>query len=381
MELRLLDSLAAIPASDWDALHDGGNPFVSHGFLSGLELHGCLQARLGWQPRHACLFEGEQLVAAAPAYQKNNSHGEFVFDHAWAHAYERHGMDYYPKWLCAVPYSPVPGPRLLGRDAALRATLASAMSSALDALPMSSLHVNFIDPEQLEAFGPEWLARADVQFHWRNPGDWTDFDGFLGALNSRKRKTIRAERTQVARAGVTLRRMHGDEASAADIAIMHGLYCVTQHDKGNRPALTLEFFQHLARTMPRALLIVLAERNGEPIAGAMFLRGAQTLYGRYWGSTEAVPGLHFEACYYQGIDYCLSEGLTYFEPGAQGEHKIARGFLPVLTHSRHRVRDPEFAAALAPWCAQERQSAQRYRDAVLEHSPFRRDDAGPPAGP
>jgi predicted N-acyltransferase len=374
MELRLLDSLAAVPAGEWDALHDGRNPFVGHAFLHGLEAHGCLRPRLGWTSRHAALYEGAVLVAAAPAYAKDNSHGEFVFDHAWAHAYAQHGLDYYPKWLCAVPYSPVPGPRLLAGDEARRVQLLAAMEGALPHLDASSLHFNFIEAAQLDKFGPDWLARADVQFHWRNDAGWRDFDEFLAAMNSRKRKTIRAERAQVQRAGVRLRLVHGDEASDADIAAMHGFYCLTQHEKGNRPALTLAFFRHLARATPRAFVLVLAERGGEAIAGALFLRGADTLYGRYWGASDTVPGLHFEACYYQGIDYCLSEGLSCFEPGAQGEHKIARGFLPVLTHSRHRVSDPRFAQALAPWCAQERLGALRYRDAVLEHSPFRRSD-------
>lgn len=377
MELRLLDSLASIRASDWDALHDGGNPFVSHAFLHGLEQHGCVRPRLGWQPRHAALYDGGSLIAAAPAYAKDNSHGEFVFDHAWAHAYARYGLDYYPKWLCAAPYSPVPGPRLLARDDTARRQLLAAMEGALEHLDASSLHFNFIDPAQLDCFGPGWLARADVQFHWRNDQGWRDFDDFLGAMNSRKRKTLRAERAQVQRAGVRLRRVHGDQASDGDIVAMHGFYCLTQHDKGNQPALTLDFFRHLARAMPRALLLVLAEREGTDIAGALFLRGGDTLYGRYWGASEIVSGLHFEACYYQGIDYCLAEGLACFEPGAQGEHKIARGFLPVLTHSRHRIRDPRFAEALAPWCAEERMGALRYRDAVLELSPFRRPDTAP----
>jgi predicted N-acyltransferase len=374
VELRLLHSLDELPAADWDALHGGENPFLAYAFLAGLERFGCLHPRLGWQPRHALLYSGGELLAAAPAYLKHNSHGEFVFDHAWAHAYAHYGVPYFPKWLVAVPYSPVTGPRLLARDPESRRLLLEAMlASTLDA-GLSSLHVNFLPESELAAFDERWLARGDVQFHWRNEAGWRDFDDFLAALSSRKRKNLRAEREQVRRAGVSFRVLHGDEAGAEDLADMHRFYRQTQSEKGNRPVLSLAFFQHLAATMPRRVLLVLAQREGRNIAGALCLRGADTLYGRYWGSDEALPGLHFETCYYQGIDYCLREGLRVFEPGAQGEHKIARGFLPVLTHSRHFIADPAFERALRPWCEEERAGALRYREVVLQHSPFRAQD-------
>ncbi len=358
-------------------MHAGCNPFLAHAFLAGLERHDCLRPRLGWTPRHAALFDDGELVAAAPAYLKVNSHGEFVFDHAWAHAYAHYGVRYYPKWLVAVPYSPVTGPRLLARDPAARRALLEAMATQTLADGLSSLHVNFLPEQELDAFDARWLARSDVQFQWRNEAGWRDFDDFLGAFSSRKRKNLRAEREQVRRAGISFRVVHGDEASAQDLADMHRFYCQTQAGKGNRPALTLAFFTHLAAVMPRALVLVLAQQEGRTIAGAMCLRGADTLFGRYWGADEAIAGLHFETCYYQGIDYCLREGLRHFEPGAQGEHKVARGFLPVLTHSRHFIADPAFAQALHGWCAEEREGALRYRDAVLAHSPFRRADAAP----
>jgi predicted N-acyltransferase len=376
MRLQTFDRLDAIPAHDWDALHDGANPFVQHAFLAGLEAHRCLRPDWGWTPRHAALFDGDRLVAAAPAYLKTNSHGEFVFDHAWARAYDQLGRDYYPKWLVAVPYSPVTGPRLLARDEAARRALLEAMRAQARGARLPSVHANFLREDELAAFDAGWLPRTDVQFHWRNPG-WRDFDDFLAALDARKRKNIRQERTRVARAGITFRVLHGDEACAADIDAMHAFYVDTQRQYGNHPALTRDFFHHLAQAMPRQVVIVLAERDGAAIAGAFCLRGRDTFYGRYWGCRETLPGLHFETCYYQGIEYCLREGLTRFEPGAQGEHKVARGFLPVLTHSRHWLADAAIADAIAPWCAQERAANLRYRDRVLEHSPFREPPADP----
>ncbi len=378
-ELRLLPRLAGVPARAWDALHDGRNPFVSHAFLAGLESTGCLRPRWGWQPCHAALYENDTLIAAAPGYRKDNSHGEFVFDHAWAAAYQRHGFEYYPKWLIGVPYSPVPGPRLLAKDGATRVRLAAALRAGTRAQDFSSAHINFLDGHEhsdLDADDEErghWLARFDLQFHWTNPG-WRDGSDFLSAFVSKRRKAIRQEREKVQRAGFRFRVVHGDEASEADLEAMHGFYCLTFAEKGNSPALTLDFLRHLTLTMPRAFVLILAERDGRTVAGALCLRGGDTLYGRYWGSEDPAPGLHFETCYYQGIDYCLREGLTRFEPGAQGEHKLARGFLPVITHSRHFIADADFAKAIAPWCAEERTSVMRYRDMLLDHSPFRRDD-------
>lgn len=374
MIVRTLDTLSSIPPTDWDALHDGRNPFVSHAFLCGLEIHGCLREDWGWTPRHLTVWEDDRLIAAAPGYIKTNSHGEFVFDHAWARAYAHYGQDYYPKWLCAVPYSPVVGPRLLARDADARRTLVEVMPTFARELGCSSAHVNFHadgdDPVFAETEAA-WLHRLDVQYHWRNPHGWVDFDAFLAAMDHKHRKNIRQERAKVARAGVVFRIVHGDEATETDLAAMHGFYLRTFHDYGNSPALTFEFLQHLARAMPRALVIMLAELDGRPIAGALCLRGGDTLYGRYWGAEHTLPGLHFETCYYQGIDYCLREGLTRFEPGAQGEHKIARGFLPSFVGSRHWVADPGFAEPLAAWCREEAAAIRGYSSELARHSPFR----------
>jgi predicted N-acyltransferase len=373
---RILGALTDIPAAHWDALHDGGNPFVSHAFLAGLEDTGCLRPDYGWTPCHVALFEGDALIAAAPGYRKRNSHGEFVFDHAWAQAYARYGFPYFPKWLGAVPYTPVTGPRLLARDAAARAALVAAIVEFTREAGWSSAHVNFHRDEDAAAFGDAWIPRVDVQYHWHNVGGWRTFDDYLAAMDHKHRKNIRQERAKLARHGVDFRVVHGDAASDADLAAMHGFYLQTFQEYGNTPALTLEFLQHLARTMPRALVLVLAERDGETIAGALCLRGGDTLFGRYWGANTLLPGLHFETCYYQGIDYCLREGLAHFEPGAQGEHKLARGFLPTLVHSRHWIADPDFAEAIRPWCAEEAASVRSYQAALVAHSPFRATHVG-----
>jgi len=252
---------------------------------------------------------------------------------------------------------------------------------------LSSAHVNFHPQDEDAAFEGDWLQRLDVQYHWRNDVGWRDFADYLAAFDHKHRKNIRQERAKVARAGIGFRIVHGDEASEADLAIMHGFYLRTFAEYGNHPALTLSFLQYLSHTMPRSLVLFFAEREGRPIAGALCLRGGDTLYGRYWGASEHHPGLHFETCYYQGIDYCLREGLTCFEPGAQGEHKLARGFLPTLMRSHHWIALPEFREALRSWCAQEAASIRRYAERLLTHSPFKRlpghdhGDAAAPADP
>ena len=370
---RIHRALDEIPAQAWDALHDGRNPFLDHAFLAGMERHGVIDPRLGWTPAHLGLWAGDALVAAAPGYLKGNSHGEFVFDHAWAHAYAEHGREYFPKWLCAVPYSPVTGPRLLARDDDGRRALLDAMAGLVAETGWSSAHVNFHEAGEDAVFDAAWMPRLDVQYHWRNTGGWRDFTAFLAAMDHKHRKNIRQERARVARAGVSLRTVHGDEASEAELDAMHGFYLRTFAEYGNRPTLTPAFLRHLATAMPRSLVMFLASREGRDIAGALCLRGGDTLYGRYWGADleTPVPGLHFEACYYQGIEYCLREGLARFEPGAQGEHKLARGFLPSFVRSRHLVADPDFAPALARWCVEEAVEVRRYAAALSAHSPFR----------
>lgn len=369
-DFRILRSLADIEPQHWDALHGSDNPFLKHAFLHGLESTGCLRPEWGWTPCHPTMWDGDTLLAAAPGYLKGNSHGEFVFDQAWAEAYSRYGRRYYPKWLIGVPYTPVTGPRLLARDASQRRSLAAAMIGFAGEHGLSSIHVNFIDESETAGLPPDWLSRSTVQFHWQNRG-WRDFDEFLQALQSKKRKNIRQERAKAAAAGYSFRTLHGADIGDDDIRIMHAFYQNTFEEYGNAPALTLAFFRLLAEKCPQSLVLVLAERERITRAGALFLRGGGTLYGRYWGSPENSPGLHFETCYYQGIEYCLREGLQRFEPGAQGEHKVARGFLPVMTHSRHWLREAEFSAALRPWCGDESHAMQDYAERIRLTGPFR----------
>jgi predicted N-acyltransferase len=378
------EQIEDIPAEAWNALVPDDNPFLDHRFLAGLERHGCIDARHGWLPHHLAIHDGSRLVAAAPLYLKGNSHGEFVFDWSWAHAYAEHGLPYYPKLLCAVPYSPVAGPRLLaGNDAnagRLRGMLIEAIRSHVSELGLSSAHANFTSEADAEAFAAAgWLARFDWQFHWHDRG-WGTFDGFLASLSSRKRKNIRQERARVAREGVECRVLHGDGLADADWAALHAFYLATFEERGNHPVLTLDFFRHLGRAMPRNVVAVLCRRGSDIIAGALMLRSASTLYGRYWGCREQVDGLHFEACYYQGIEYCLREGLASFEPGAQGEHKLARGFLPTRTRSFHWIADARFRDAIAQSLRREGRALDDYRDELLRHSPYARTDRDGCAG-
>ena len=370
--LRVLPDLGAIPRADWDTLAPGRNPFVSHDFLAGLERHGCLRERLGWRPHHLGLWDGDTLVAAVPAYRKANSHGEFVFDHAWADAYERAGGTYYPKLLAAVPYSPVPGPRLLvdPRHAAARATLVDALRDMAEAARWSGAHVNFVESEDARVLRDAgWLEREDIQFHWANHG-YPDFESFLGALNSKRRKEIRRERAKVRAEGWQFAQYDGSGIGAPELAEVHRLYADTFEAKGNVAALTPAFLASLAPALGPRFIVVMGTRADGARCMALFLASDEVLYGRYWGSDALAPGLHFETCYYQGIELAIARGLARFEPGAQGEHKVARGFLPVRTRSFHWLRDPALRTAVASAVARERAWVARYEQSVLAHSPY-----------
>jgi predicted N-acyltransferase len=378
--IQWLGDIGGVSAAAWNALLDDDHPFVRHEFLHALEASGSLRPELGWHPQHLLLWHDGQLVAAAPCYVKTNSHGEFVFDWNWAEAWQRAGHDYYPKLLCAVPYSPVTGPRLLavGADApTLRAKLLAAMQARCRDEGWSGAHINFLagDEDAAPSLQRDWLARFDWQFHWQHRG-YAGFDDFLGALSAKKRKNIRQERARFRAPAWKIERVGGDAIDAAMMDDIYRFYACTFQMKGNVPALTRAFFERLRATMPEALLAVVGYRDGERVGAAFCLQGAGSLYGRYWGCSEDVPGLHFECCYYQGIEHCIERGLSRFEPGAQGEHKIARGFLPVRTHSRHFLVDAGFRTAIADYLRREAVQQQRYGEMLTMHSPYREKDVG-----
>ncbi|GAB4357946.1 MAG: GNAT family N-acetyltransferase [Immundisolibacter sp.] len=375
--VRFVDSLGTVPPAAWDALQRDGNPFLRHAFLKALEDCACVDARTGWHSRHLLIEQDGRLLAAAPVYVKEHSYGEYVFDWAWADAYQHAGRRYYPKLVVAVPFTPVTGPRLLlapGTDeAALLETAGQALIAQARALQASSVHWLFTPPRQTAALaGGQWLARSGYQFHWENRG-YRTFDDYLAALTAEKRKKVRRERRQVAEAGITLRVVPGSAAGAAEWAAMYDFYRATVARHGAIPYLNAAFFERLGQALADAVVLVLAVRGGRYVAGALNLRGDDTLYGRYWGCLADYHSLHFETCYYRAIDYCIEQGLARFEAGAQGEHKLSRGFLPVQTHSVHWLAEPRFAEAVAEYLAEETDLVARYRDRLGEHSPFRRE--------
>ncbi|NML06978.1 GNAT family N-acetyltransferase [Sphingomonas sp. G-3-2-10] len=370
---RIAPGVASIAASDWDACAGEGNPFVGHAFLSALERSGSVTAQTGWQPLPIVIDGADGRPAAiAPAYGKSHSQGEYVFDHGWADAWERAGGRYYPKLQVAVPFTPVPGPRLLTRDPALAPALIAAIEAVTDQNRLSSAHVTFLDEAELPAFeAAGWLIREGLQFHWQNAG-YASFDDFLAALSSRKRKAIRKERA-AALEGLTVRHLTGSEIGEAHWDAFWAFYQDTGSRKWGRPYLTRDFFSMLGESMGDKVLLMLAERGGQPIAGALNLIGADTLYGRYWGAVEEVPFLHFELCYYQAIDAAIARGLARVEAGAQGEHKLARGYAPVTTWSAHYLPDAGFRRAVSEFLERERDAVRQEQEFFGEMMPFRRD--------
>lgn len=370
---RVAGGVAALAAADWDRLAGAANPFVAHAFLAALETSGSASPRTGWQPVPIVIDDaGGRPAAALPAYAKSHSQGEYVFDHGWADAWTRAGGDYYPKLQIAVPFTPVPGPRLLTPDPALKPALIAAAEALVRQHDLSSAHATFVAQDELPLFeAAGWLIRMGTQFHWRNDG-YRDFAGFLAALSSRKRKAIVKERA-AARAGLEFRHLSGAEIGEAQWDAFWAFYQDTGSRKWGRPYLTRRFFSELGAAMGDRVLLMLALRDGRPIAGALNLVGTDALYGRYWGCTEEVPFLHFELCYYQAIDVAIARGLSRVEAGAQGEHKLARGYRPTPTWSAHFIPDPGFRRAVADFVARERRAIEAEIAELDAQSPFRKD--------
>lgn len=376
MRLDILSSIDACSAQQWNAVAGTDHPFTRHEFLAALERHGCVGQAHGWLPQHLVAFDDDGcLIGAVPLYLKDNSYGEFVFDWAWADAYQRRGLAYYPKSVAAIPYTPVTGPRLLVGDAQRRDEIATALAGLArqwsEAEELSSLHWLFTDEADTALLRDQGLMlRLGCQFHWENRG-YQDFEAFLATLNARKRKKIRRERRHVTEAGIRLRIVHGGDMDEHLWRSVFDFYRITFEKKWGYPTLTLDFFREIGRTMAEQLVLILAYKGPAPVAGAICLRSGDVLYGRHWGCYEDYHSLHFETCYYQGIDYCIANGLRRFEPGAQGEHKISRGFLPTPTWSAHWIGEASFRRAIDRFLAQERAAMQDYIKALSEHSPYR----------
>ncbi len=380
LSLSLHPTIAAIPAADWDACAGSANPFVSHAFLQALEESGSVGGRTGWLPQHAALRdEGGRLVACAPMYAKMHSQGEYVFDHGWADAFERAGGRYYPKLQVAAPFSPVPGPRLLvrpGCEVGVGA-LAQGLVQACGQLDLSSIHVTFCQAPEWEALGEAgWLQRIGTQFHWTNAG-YASFDDFLGTLASRKRKQIKRERRDAEASGFVLKTLRGHEITPRHWDAFHRFYLSTSDKKWGRSAyLKKAFWPMLGERLGDRVVLMVAEQDGEPVAGALNLLGEEALFGRNWGCLVDAPFLHFELCYYRAIDFAIEHKLPRVEAGAQGEHKIQRGYLPVPTYSAHWIEHRGLRRAVADFLDQERPAMMREIEALHESSPFRRDGEG-----
>jgi predicted N-acyltransferase len=409
LRIRIAQSLAEVPAADWDACAGGSddanggmalgsvvkltsedtlselltrgkvdNPFITHAFLSSLETSSSVGGRTGWQPRHLLAEASDgTLLGAAPCYVKSHSRGEYIFDHGWAEAFERAGGDYYPKLQVAVPFTPVTGPRLLARPGplaqAVRGALADALVEITTASDLSSAHVTFLTEPEWRALGERgFLLRNDQQFHWDNEG-YASFDDFLGRLASRKRKAIRRERKEALATGIEVAWLSGADLTEAVWDAFFAFYMDTGSRKWGRPYLTREFFSIVGETMRDRILLVMAKRAGRWIGGALNFLGHDTIYGRNWGAVEHHPFLHFELCYYQAIDYAIVHKLKRVEAGAQGEHKLARGYLPKTTYSAHFIANPALRRAIADYLAHERAYVQAASEELAAAAPFRKD--------
>lgn len=383
MHCKFFSGITDIPASLWDGLFNSENPFVQHTFLAALEESGCVTAENGWQPQHMMLMDGEQPLAVMPLYVKSHSYGEFVFDWGWAEAYQRNGLDYYPKLLTAIPFSPVAGPRFGVSSKAEPGEVLPAFYSAIGQFAkthgFSGWHLLFADASVQRSLsqikdGDAFLLREAVQFHWFNR-DYRGFDDFLATLRSSRRKNLRRERRIVAEQGVSLQRKTGAEISDEEWRGFYRCYTSTYLKRsGHEGYLNEDFFNRLRHTQGENLMLVVARVDDEIVASSLFLFDNQRLYGRYWGALRDISCLHFETCFYQGIEFCIDRGLKTFDPGAQGEHKLMRGFEPVRSASYHWIADERFRAAIADFLGQEKRSTDSYQEQATTYLPYRKTD-------
>jgi len=377
LKVTVHDSISAIAREDWNALAGDRYPFLDHAFLELAEHSGSVTPNAGWIPRHLVLEDGGHLRAAMPLYEKSHSWGEFVFDWAWAHAYEQAGLDYYPKLVSAVPFTPAPSARILkarSDDSEAASILIGAATQLAKDSGCSSLHILFPEADEIPVLEDAGLlVRKDCQFHWHNH-DYGNFDDFLATFTSAKRKKARRDRRRVAENGIRFRRLRGAELDSDTWSTVYALIARTFMQRGSLPYFNQAFFEGLSAQLPENILVILAEQDHRPVAAAVFFESATTLYGRYWGSDGHFDALHFETCYYQGIEYCIESGKQLFEPGTQGEHKISRGFSPVATWSAHWLAHPEFANAIERYLDEEGRHIDRYIEAVDEHTPYKSGD-------
>ena len=370
ISVELLTSIDAISAAAWDALSDA-TPLLSHAFLSALEHSGSVGSQSGWSPRHLIVKQNSQVIGVMPLYLKSHSYGEYVFDWAWADAYQRSGLDYYPKLLSAIPFSPITSARLLSQRVEMMQLMIKALERLMQQHKLSSAHVLFPDEAsalQLDAAG--WLKRTGVQFRWHNK-NYGNFEDFLATLSHDKRKKIHQERKKIQLAGVVCRVIKGADARQKDWDFFYACYCNTYREHHSTPYLTRAFFTEIGNNMPQSLLLIVAEIDGKSIACALNIYNETTLYGRYWGAIQFVSSLHFELCYYQAQQFCINEGITYFEGGAQGEHKLARGFEPRPTCSYHKIAHPDFEAAIKDFLLRESKGIAAYTNELEERAPFK----------
>jgi len=371
------DGIATFGEQDWNSLVGSRHPHLRHEFLLAAEKTGCVSPETGWSPRHIGLYDDkDKLLGAMPLYEKAHSWGEFVFDWSWAQAYERAGLDYYPKLVSAAPFTPAPSGRLFVAEPEHRTALIQAALAYAGEGDYSSLHVLFPEPGELTALEQAGLQlRKDCQFHWHNR-DYGSFDEFLGTFSSKKRKKVRRDRRHVRESGIEFRWLTGRDLDAAIWSDVYQLISRTFLQRGSMPYFSYDFFVEVSQRMPDNILVVLAEQNRMPTAAAVFYVGDDVLYGRYWGCESQYNALHFETCYYQGIDFCIAHGKKIFEPGTQGEHKISRGFTPVETWSAHWLAQPDFYSAVADYLKSEERHVDRYIDAVNQHSPYKNPATG-----